>query len=389
MQINLKNKKYVHTKNTSRKKTLITIDPKLLLTQRPAQEPVNFISDQLYSEMTLHPQLKKNLQHKGYERPTEIQEKAITELIKGRDMIGIASTGTGKTAAFLIPVIERLLAGDAITCLVVVPTRELAQQIQDDFKSLTLGMKYHSACFIGGTSVSKDMGIARKKPHLIIGTPGRLIDLVDRKALDLSLVSVLILDEFDRMLDMGFIQSIKAIISLAKFRKQTLLFSATINHSQQEFINLIVKNPLYINVCNDQNPSMNVEQNVLEIAHNEEKMDVLSNLLGGPAFEKVILFAETKRTVDKINKQLVRKGIKSDAIHGGKSQNYRSRAIQLFKTGQTRVLIATDVVSRGIDVQNVTHVINYQLPQTMEAYIHRIGRTGRAGKKGVAYTFIN
>ena len=373
----------------SGKKKISTIDPSLLRSRPETQEPVSFEATLPFSEMSIHPLLKQNIQSKGYSYPTEIQQRAIPALIEGADMIGIAATGTGKTGAFLIPFVEQLLHKKNTAGLVVVPTRELAQQVAEEFKMLSRGMKFRSACFIGGTSVTRDIAQAAINNHLIIATPGRLIDLVNRGALNLNAIEVLILDEFDRMLDMGFIDDIKTIVSLTSARRQTVLFSATINNSQQRMIRQIVQDPLTINVSSGKGPSSSVEQNLLEVAPNEDKMEVLFNLLSGDSFEKVMLFAETKRTVDKINKQLTRKGVTSDVIHGDKSQNHRTKAIQQFRAGHTRVLIATDVASRGIDVQDVTHVINYQLPQTMEAYIHRIGRTGRAGKKGIAYTFIN
>ncbi len=389
MKYSIRNKKNYTTPGTPRRKKMITIDPSLLQSQPEAQEPVSFEATLAFSDMPIDQLLKQNIQAKGYMYPTEIQQSAIPVLIEGADMIGIAATGTGKTGAFLIPFVEQLLHNKNGKGLVVVPTRELAQQVAEEFKALTKGMRFRSACFIGGTSVSRDISLAAAKNHLIIATPGRLIDLVNRKALNLNEIAVLILDEFDRMLDMGFINDVKTIVSLTSARRQTLLFSATINASQQTLVRQIVQNPVIINVSNGKGASSTVEQNVLEVAPDEDKMEVLFNLLSGDSFEKVMLFAETKRTVDKINKQLIRRGVRSDVIHGDKSQNYRTKAIKQFKTGHTRVLIATDVASRGIDVQDVTHVINYQLPQTMEAYIHRIGRTGRAGKKGIAYTFIN
>ncbi|MGE9310315.1 DEAD/DEAH box helicase [Niabella sp. CJ426] len=384
-----KNKNNNKQPGTAGKKNIKTIDPALLQVQPATQQPVSFEAALPFSDMPVHELLKQNIQKKGYKYPTEIQQRAIPALLEGANIIGIAATGTGKTGAFLIPFIEQLLHNKNSTGLVVVPTRELAQQVAEEFKALTTGMKFRAACFIGGTSVNADVARADARNHLIIATPGRLLDLVNRKALHLNAIEVLILDEFDRMLDMGFINDVKTIASLTRARRQTLLFSATMNASQQALIRQMVQNPLTINVSSGKSASSSVEQNVLKVAPNEDKMEVLFNLLSGDSFEKVMLFAETKRTVDNLNKQLARRGVRSDVIHGDKSQHYRTKAIQQFKTGHTRVLIATDVASRGLDVQNVTHVINYQLPQTMEAYIHRIGRTGRAGKKGIAYTFIN
>jgi ATP-dependent RNA helicase RhlE len=379
-----------NTRNRSpRKKVVSTIDPALLVKQAVKVETVPFIAEQTFEEMPLSETLKNNIRLKGYIEPTEIQQKSISDLIAGRNMIGIAATGTGKTGAFLIPVIEKMLADNTTTCLVVVPTRELAQQVEDEFKSLTRGHKLFSACFIGGTSVNTDMGKARRKQNLIVGTPGRLNDLTSRGTLRLGNTPILVLDEFDRMLDMGFINDIKKIIALMKNRKQTMLFSATYEKAQQNLIKQFVQNPVRINVSRLNNAADTVEQDIIRVGDNENKFQVLYNLLNGDGFEKVILFAETKRNVDKISQQLRKVGINSDVIHGNKSQNYRTKAIRMFKMGKTRVLVATDVAARGIDVDGVTHVINYQLPQTMDSYIHRIGRTGRAGKKGMAYTFVN
>lgn len=381
--------KNISRNRAPRKKAVSTINPNLLVKQAVSVETAPFVAEQSFSEMPLSDSLKNNIRLKGYTEPTEIQQKSINDLIAGRNMIGIAATGTGKTGAFLIPVIEKMLADDTTTCLVVVPTRELAQQVEDEFKSLTRGHKLFSACFIGGTSVNTDMGKARRKQNLIVGTPGRLNDLTSRGTLRLGNTPILVLDEFDRMLDMGFINDIKKIIALMKNRKQTMLFSATYEKAQQNLIKQFVQNPVRINISSLNNAADTVEQDIIRVGANENKFEVLYNLLSGEGFERVILFAETKRNVDKISQQLRKVGINSDVIHGNKSQNYRTKAIRMFKMGKTRVLVATDVAARGIDVDGVTHVINYQLPQTMDSYIHRIGRTGRAGKKGMAYTFVN
>ncbi|WP_346239567.1 DEAD/DEAH box helicase [Niabella insulamsoli] len=388
MTYSQQNKKPSWQKQTMNKK-LKAIDPSLLPVRSEIARSTCFEPTLAFAYMPLHPFLKKSVYKKGYIMPTEVQERCIPAILEGADIIGIASTGTGKTAAFLIPFVQQLLRNKNHSGLVVVPTRELAQQIFEEFKSLTAGMNFRAVCFIGGTPISSDISQTSLTNHLIISTPGRLLDLVRREAIHLDTVKVLILDEFDRMLDMGFINDVKAIISYTALRKQTLLFSATIKASQKKLIDTITNNPAIIDVSSGHWASASVEQNMLEVGPHEDKLEVLFNLLSKDNFKKVMLFAETKRIVDKVNKQLVRKGIKSNAIHGNKSQNYRTKAIEEFKAGHTRVLIATDVASRGLDVQNVTHVINYQLPQNIEAYIHRIGRTGRAGKKGIAYTFIN
>ncbi len=350
---------------------------------------VPYVSVRKYSEFELHRLLSKNIAQKGYNSPTEIQDKCIDTLIEGKNLIGIAATGTGKTGAFLIPMVQQMLEDKEVTGLVVVPTRELAQQVLEEFKSLTKGADMSSACFIGGTSVGKDMAIARRRIRLIVATPGRLNDLIDRRALRINKTPILVLDEFDRMLDMGFIRDIKKIVAQMKSRRQTLLFSATMDPSQEKIINELIHNPIRINVTTGTKSSDNVDQNIIRVRHGENKFDVLFNLVNEASFKKVLLFAETKRTVDRLSKQLAQSGIKTDVIHGNKSQNYRSRAIKMFKLGKTKVLVATDVAARGIDIKGVTHVINYQLPQTMDSYIHRIGRTGRAETAGKAITFVN
>ncbi len=383
-----------HTRNKyksrqTNKKAVSEINPELLVKKATQSTFKAYVPERNYTQLNLHALLSTNIAQKGYINPTEIQEKSIDELIAGKNVIGIAATGTGKTGAFLIPIIQQILVGEKTTGLVVVPTRELAEQVKEEFDSLTKGTGLSSACFIGGTSVGKDLSIARRKINLIVGTPGRLNDLMDRKALKINATQVLVLDEFDRMLDMGFIKDIQKIVSTMSNREQTMLFSATIDSKQERLIQEIIENPLRINVSSGTKSSDNVDQNIIRVGKDENKFDLLFNLVNEASFEKVILFAETKRTVDKLSQQLMKLGIKTDVIHGDKTQSYRSRAIKLFKLGKTKVLVATDVAARGIDIKGVTHVINYQLPQTMDSYIHRIGRTGRAETTGTAYTFVN
>ncbi|MFY0687463.1 MAG: DEAD/DEAH box helicase [Cyclobacteriaceae bacterium] len=373
----------------SNKRPASTLNPELLVKKSKQITTKSYVSDRTYEDLRLHPNLYRNIASKGYKSPTEIQDKCIEQIIQGNNIIGIAATGTGKTAAFLIPIVQQMLERNDVTGLVVVPTRELAQQVLSEFKSLTEATGLKSACFIGGTSLNRDISLARRRQHLIVGTPGRLNDLIDRNALRIDGISTLVLDEFDRMLDMGFVKDIQKLIAGLHNRKQTMLFSATVDKSQERLINQIVENPVKVNVSGGVKSSDNVDQNIIRVERNENKFDVLLKLVKEPSFEKVLLFAETKRGVDKLSKQLVQSGIRSDVIHGNKSQNYRSRAIELFKSGKTKILVATDVAARGIDITGVTHVINYQLPQTMDSYIHRIGRTGRADATGQAYTFVN
>ncbi|MEO9484562.1 MAG: DEAD/DEAH box helicase [Ekhidna sp.] len=373
----------------SAKRPASQLNPELLVKKSKAITAEPYVSARNFDQLNLHRDLSKNIAFKGYQSPSEIQDKCIDQLIDGKNLVGIAATGTGKTGAFLIPIVQQMLTSDNVSGLVVVPTRELAQQVQAEYRSLTKGTRLNSACFIGGTSVGKDMSMARRKLDLIVGTPGRLADLIDRRALKIDSTPILVLDEFDRMLDMGFVKAIQKLVSGMHNRKQTMLFSATLDSSQEKLIKQITETAIRVNVSGGTQSSDNVDQNIIRVKHNENKFDVLFDLVNESAFEKVLLFAETKRGVDKLSKQLKNSGIKSDVIHGDKSQNYRSRAIELFKSGRTKILVATDVAARGIDIKGVTHVINYQLPQTMDSYIHRIGRTGRAEATGVAYTFVN
>ncbi len=376
--------------NKKSKKLGTTIDPGRLVKEAVIAEETKFVSSQTFDEMTINIKLKENIKNKGYTNPTQIQQESHAPLIAGRDLIGVAETGTGKTGAFLIPIIENLLKDpQQNTSLIVVPTRELALQIEEEFKSLSRGLKLFSATFIGGTSVERDLSKLRKHHHVIIGTPGRLMDLVNRRSLRLEEISILVLDEFDRMLDMGFVNDIKKMIKLMGRRRQTMLFSATIDKTQQSLIDNILSNPIVIRTSSGNTSSNNVKQDVIRVAPEQDKFNLLLNLLDDESFEKVLIFAETKRLVDRVSKRLNKSGIPSEQIHGNKSQNYRCKALDKFKKGKVQVLVATDVAARGIDVTDITHVINYQVPLSYESYIHRIGRTGRAGKIGKAFTFVD
>ncbi len=376
--------------NNRRKKSKSTINPDLLVkkAERIAKEDIQTVRS--IDEMPIHQRLKDNLAQKGFTTPTPIQNEALEPLIDGRDMLGIANTGTGKTGAFFIPLIHRLLSADEqFSTLVVVPTRELALQVEEEFKSMTRGLKLYASSFIGGTNINKDQNQLRKFNHVIIGTPGRLLDVKKRGWLKLQNVSTLVLDEFDRMLDMGFINDIKEIVASMKSREHTMLFSATIDDTQKAMIDSLLNNPVEIKVNPGKDASNQVDQDVIRVQNGEDKFTLLLDLIEDQEFEKVLIFAETKRTADRVTKKLQKSGVKSDLIHGDKSQNYRTKALNSFKKGNLKVLVATDVAARGIDVSNITHVINYQVPLTYDSYIHRIGRTGRAGKVGKAFTFVD
>ncbi len=372
------------------KKFSSAINPSLLIKEAVIAEQTKFTPSQSFDQMPVNFKLKANLRNKGYGFPTQIQQETLEPLIAGRDLVGVAETGTGKTGAFLIPIIENLLNDPhQNTSLIVVPTRELALQIEEEFKSLTRGLRLFSCTFIGGTSVGRDLSRLRKQNHVIIGTPGRLLDLTNRGSLRLEEISILVLDEFDRMLDMGFINDIKKLIRSMSRRRQTMLFSATMDNTQKTLINSILKNSLEVKVSSGNTSSDNVEQDVIRVPQEQDKFNMLLNLLDDDSFEKVLIFAETKRLVDKVSKRLNQSGVATEHIHGNKTQNYRNKALNKFKKGQVQVLVATDVAARGIDVIDITHVINYQIPLTFESYIHRIGRTGRAGKIGKAFTFVD
>ena len=342
-----------------------------------------------FGEMDISPQLQSRIKKKGFEKATEIQDKTYEIVSQGKSVIGIANTGTGKTGAFLIPIIDRLLSNkNKHKTIVLVPTRELAQQVEQEFKSLTKGLKIFSSCFIGGTSINKDIDKLRRLNHVIIGTPGRINDMINRRALKLHDFSKVVLDEFDTMLDMGFLQEVQKIIDQMHKRNQTILFSATENPKQQNIIDNLVKQYKKVRISEGKANTDNIYQEVIKPKDDAEKNQMLVDLLRKKEFKKVLIFTETKRQVSKLCRILKKFDLRVDEIHGDKSQQYRSKAIQKFKSGIIQVMVATDVASRGIDIDNITHVINCRVPSSRESYIHRIGRTGRAGKEGYAITFI-
>lgn len=374
-------------RNPRKPNSTIRLD-QLVKEARPV-EIKSYESSRRIDEMPIADPLKKALAKKGFLRPTEIQDKSIEHLLQGKDLLGIAQTGTGKTGAFLIPIIHKLITGNhSFQTLVLVPTRELAVQVEEEFRSMTSGLNLYSACFIGGTNINKDLSRLRRSSHVIIGTPGRLLDLNKRRAIDFRKFEVLIVDEFDRMLDMGFLPDVQRITRSMTDRKQTMLFSATIDRSQQQMIDELLTHPVEVRVSTGAVTGDHIEQNIVRIGENDNKIQVLLNMLNNVEFKKVLVFAETKRGVHKLCAQLKKSGINADEIHGNKTQASRQKALDNFKRGVIQVLVATDVAARGLDVSDVTHVINYQLPANFDSYIHRIGRTGRAGKGGNAYTFV-
>ena len=346
-----------------------------------------FVPDHMFSDFAIDQRLKATILKKGYQTPTPIQDKIIPHVLRGADVVGIANTGTGKTAAFLIPLINKVLMNPQNEkVLVVVPTRELALQVDAELKGFAFGLGIFSTVCVGGANIQQQIKNLRYVNHFVIGTPGRLKDLIDRKVLNLAGFNTIVLDEADRMLDMGFIADMKFLMSFMPANRHTLFFSATMSSDIQGLIKNFLREPVHISV-KTQDTAKTVEQDVVR-TRGANKLDILSNLLRTEGFKKVIIFGRTKHGVEKLSRALVQNGFAAESIHGDKSQNHRQRSLQKFKKGDAQVLVATDVAARGLDIDGVTHVINFDIPATYEDYVHRIGRTGRAGKKGVALTFI-
>ncbi|MBI4059131.1 DEAD/DEAH box helicase [Candidatus Microgenomates bacterium] len=339
-----------------------------------------------FADFTLHWQLAQNIVSRGYINPTPIQDQAIPYLLAGRDLVGTASTGTGKTAAFLIPLINKVAQDPFQRVLIVVPTRELAVQIRDEFNQFARGLNQFSALCIGGVSMRPQIQSLSRRPHFVIGTPGRLQDLERQRKLSFASYNNIVLDEVDRMLDMGFVHEVTEIVPKLSYPRQSLFFSATMTSNVQRVMQGFLNNPITVAVRATQ-PSANVDQDIVRLA-GQAKVDVLHNLLQQEGFDKVLVFGRTKWGMEKLSQALAQKGHRVASIHGNKGQSQRQRAITDFKQNRVKVLLATDIASRGLDIENVTHVINFDQPESYEDYIHRIGRTGRANRKGIALTFV-
>ncbi|PIQ68290.1 MAG: DNA/RNA helicase [Candidatus Taylorbacteria bacterium CG11_big_fil_rev_8_21_14_0_20_46_11] len=345
-----------------------------------------FVPEHKFADFEVDERLKQNIITKGYVLPTPIQDRAIPHVLRGEDVVGIANTGTGKTAAFLIPLINKVLKNPREGVLIMVPTRELAIQIEDELKGFIKGFKIFSVVCVGGASMSAQIRNLRYQNNFIIGTPGRLKDLVEQKYLHLGEFKTVVLDEADRMLDMGFIADMRFMMSKMSKERHTLFFSATMSRDIELLIKDFLKNPVSISVKTG-DTAKNVDQDIVRLL-GKNKVDVLHNLLSDAEFKKVLVFGRTKHGVEKLSQLLVQKGHRAESIHGNKNLSKRQRALGMFKTSQIRVLVATDVAARGLDISDVSHVINFDLPSTYEDYVHRIGRTGRGNKKGKALTFI-
>jgi len=340
-----------------------------------------------FSDFAIDEALKKNISKKGYATPTPIQDTSIPHTLEGKDVVGIANTGTGKTGAFLIPLVHKILKDRKERVLIMVPTRELALQIEEEFWGFADSLRIGAVSCVGGANINRQIATLRRDPHMVIGTPGRLKDLIERRVLNLSKFRTVVLDEADRMLDMGFINDMKHILAHMPKERHTLFFSATLSRDIEVLIKDFLIDPVHISVKTGDTPS-GVDQDIVRVTSGKTKVDVLHELLIQPEFKKVLVFGRTKHGVEKLSKALVERGFKAESIHGNKNQNRRERALALFKGNHVQVLVATDVAARGIDIDDISHVINFDIPTTYDDYVHRIGRTGRAGKRGKALTFI-
>lgn len=364
------------------------IDPaKFVRAAKPA-EAVQYIAKHTFADFEIEQLIKDNLAAKGYETPSSIQDQTIPVGLEGKDVIGVANTGTGKTAAFAVPLLNKLFNDPSAFALVIAPTRELAEQIESECKSIAKGSGLFGALLIGGTNMGGQLRDLRSQPSIVIGTPGRIKDHIERGSLDISRFNTVVLDEVDRMLDMGFVADVRHILSHLATPRQSFFFSATVDARVNSLIQTFSNNPVTVEVKTGQT-SDSVNQDIIRYNSLTDKMDKLHDILNDENVEKTIVFDETQRNVERLSKELASRGFSADAIHGGKTQGQRQRALKRFKNSEINVLVATDVAARGIDVADITHVINYSTPQTYDDYVHRVGRAGRAGKLGHALTFVN
>lgn len=341
-----------------------------------------------FNEFGLEPKVLRAITEMGFEESTPIQEKTIPLAMEGRDLIGQAQTGTGKTAAFGVPLVHKIeVSEDKIVALIMCPTRELAIQVAEEISKLGRFKGIRSLPIYGGQDIVKQIRALKKRPQIIIGTPGRLLDHINRKTIKLDDVQTVVLDEADEMLDMGFMEDIQSILSLVPEERHTMLFSATMPPNIQRLAQQFLRNPEHVSVIPKQVSAPLIQQYYIEVQE-KMKFEALSRLIDMEAPELAIVFGRTKRRVDELSEALQKRGYSAEGLHGDLSQNQRDNVMRKFRDGSIDVLVATDVAARGLDVSGVTHVINFDLPQDPESYVHRIGRTGRAGKEGTSYTFV-
>jgi ATP-dependent RNA helicase RhlE len=363
------------------------IDPTRFVRKAQMSEIADYQAVHKFTDFDVNPILHTNIQAMGYDTPSPIQDQTIPPALEGKDIIGVANTGTGKTAAFAIPVLNKLLADKSARALIIAPTRELAQQIEEGCRLIAKGSGISGAVLIGGTAMGPQLRDLRDNPQIVIGTPGRIKDHIERRSLNLNGFNLVVLDEVDRMLDMGFVMDVTTILKQLASNRQSFFFSATMDTKVSNLIKSFSNDPVTISIKTGDTAD-NVHQNVVRFGSTDDKMDKLHSHLLETEVEKIIVFDETQRSVERLSNELETRGFKADAIHGGKSQGQRQRALNRFKKNEVNILVATDVAARGIDVSDITHVINYTVPQSYDDYVHRIGRAGRAGRVGYALTFV-
>ena len=346
-----------------------------------------------FETLQLAAPLLRALQAEGYDKPTPIQERAIPSILKGQDLLGCAQTGTGKTAAFSLPILQQLMENNQqpltrgeVRALILSPTRELALQIFESVEAYGRHTRLRHTVVFGGVNIERQKKALQGGVDILVATPGRLLDLLGQRALRLDQVQHFVLDEADRMLDMGFIHDIRRVVAQLPKRRQTLLFSATMPPEIRQLAEGLLYEPVQVSVTPVSSTAEKIEQSVFFV-ETSQKRQLLLHLLDNRSLQSVLVFTRTKHGANRLAKQLAQAGIRAEAIHGNKSQNARQNALDQFKSGRIRVLVATDIAARGIDVEELSHVVNYDLPNVPETYVHRIGRTGRAGASGVAYSF--
>ncbi len=364
------------------------IDEALFINRAVPKHEDTYTPKHTFADFAIPEKLKDNLAAKGFAFPSPIQDQAIPVALEGKDVIGIAATGTGKTAAFLIPLIAELKKQKSRKrIMVLAPTRELAQQIEVEFRALTKGMSLWSVSCVGGSPILRQIRELDRGVHAVIGTPGRIKDLIERKKIRMEEFGAIVLDEADRMLDMGFIPDMRYILGLMPKERQSLFFSATLAPEIRRLCDDFLENPISISV-KTRDTASSVEQDVVRVSDPHKKLDTLAEILSRSEVSKVLIFREMKRHVDELARELAGRGFKALALHGDMRNRERDRAVKALASGEAHIVIATDVAARGIDIPDITHVINYDVPQTYDTYVHRIGRTGRGTKMGHALTFV-
>lgn len=341
-----------------------------------------------FDSFNLHPRILSNVHALGYTTPTPIQNQSIPPILLGHDVMGLAQTGTGKTAAFVLPILQRLMQGahSCVRALIIAPTRELAQQIHEAIGALCQGTKIRSVTLYGGVNINPQIKSLNHGVEIVVACPGRLLDHIQQRTVDLSNVEVLVLDEADQMFDMGFLPDVRKILRFLPKKRQTLLFSATMPDAIHDLAHDVLHKPIKVKIGHSV-PAASVKQALFPVAKHL-KVELLIQLLRKTAIESVLVFTRTKHTAKKVAQKLEQAGFRATSLQGNLSQNKRQSAMNGFRDGSLQILVATDIASRGIDVTSISHVINYDMPSTVEAYIHRIGRTGRAAKVGEAFTLI-